>query len=248
MTLHPSVHGFAQAARTYERARPDYPPEVVTWLATRLDLRAGRTVMDLAAGTGKLTRLLLATGATVIAVEPLAAMREVLAEQVPDARILEGTAEAIPLADGSLDAVTVAQAFHWFDGEAALTEIARVLRPGGHLALVWNRRDSEDPLQAAVGELLEPFRAGTPAHGDESWRSAFTPAPAFSPLEIHEVAHAQQVDAEGLVERVASISFVAGLPQDQQAVLLDDVRRVAPESSATFPLRYRTEVFACTRR
>ena len=146
----------------YERARPDYPPEAIAWLAQALDLRAGRTVVDLAAGSGKLTRPLAVLGCEVIAIEPVAEMRAAIG---PTARALDGTAEAMPLPDDSADAVTVGQAFHWFDGPAALAEIERVLRPGGALALVWNRRPVESSaLHAAISELIAPDRGVAPAH------------------------------------------------------------------------------------
>ena len=139
--VHPSAAtGFARSVEAYERARPEYPPEAIAWLAQELDLRPGRTVVDLAAGSGKLTRPLAALGCEVIAIEPVAEMRAAIG---PTARALDGTAEAMPLPDDSADAVTVGQAFHWFDGPRALAEIERVLRPGGALALVWNRRPSE---------------------------------------------------------------------------------------------------------
>ena len=140
--VHPSAAtGFARSVEAYERARPEYPPEAIAWLARELDLRPGRTVVDLAAGSGKLTRPLAALGCEVIAVEPVAEMRAAIGPTATQA--LDGTAEAIPLPDDSADAVTVGQAFHWFDGPKALAEIERVLRPGGALALAWNRRPSE---------------------------------------------------------------------------------------------------------
>jgi len=111
-------------------------------------------VVDLAAGTGKLTRPLLATGAEVVAVEPVAEMRAVLPA---GARAVDGTAEEMPLNTGSVDAVAVAQAFHWFDGDAALAEIHRVLRPDCSLALVWNRRQMDDPVNQAIEELIAPY-------------------------------------------------------------------------------------------
>ena len=124
--IHPTAAaGFSLGAAAYERGRPGYPAEAIGWLAEQLGLRAGRTVLDLAAGTGKLTRALVETGAEVVAVEPVDEMRAQLEAAVPAARALAGTAEEIPLADGAVDAVTVAQAFHWFDRDAAFTEIHR---------------------------------------------------------------------------------------------------------------------------
>jgi SAM-dependent methyltransferase len=139
--------GFARAAAAYERGRPGYPSAAVDFLAARLRLGPGRRVVDLAAGTGTLARSLPATGAEVIAVEPVAEMRAALPAR---ARAVDGTAEA------SADAVAVAQAFHWFDGDAALAEIHRVLRPGGALALVWNRRRTDDSQNLdRIEELLD---------------------------------------------------------------------------------------------
>jgi SAM-dependent methyltransferase len=150
--------GFARSADAYERGRPEYPEAAILHL--RRLLPGQPLVLDLAAGTGKLTRPLLDAGLKVIAVEPVAQMRAALPA---GAEALEGTAEAIPVADGSVDAVTVGQAFHWFDGEAALSEIARVLRPGGLLALLWNRRVDEDPVNIAIERLVGPYRATRPA-------------------------------------------------------------------------------------
>jgi SAM-dependent methyltransferase len=144
------ARSFGAAADAYERARPDYPEAAVDWL-----LPAGaRTVLDLAAGTGKLTRALVARGLEVVAVEPLAEMRATLAAALPEVRALEGTAEAIPLPDASVDAIKVAQAWHWVDPERAAAEAARVLRPGGTLGLVWNRRDERVDWVARLSEVM----------------------------------------------------------------------------------------------
>ncbi len=158
-TLHPDAYSFAGVAELYERVRPEYPDEAVDWLVGRLGLEPGRVVVDLAAGTGKLTRRLVPSGARVVAVEPLPEMRAQLERIVPAADIVPGTAEELPLPDASADAVTVGQAFHWFDPEPAIAEIARVLRPGGALAPVWNIRDLSDPFQAELDELLLPVPA-----------------------------------------------------------------------------------------
>ena len=158
--IHPTAQaGFTAAAEVYERARPGYPDEAVAWVAERLGIGPGRDVLDLAAGTGKLTRQLVPLGARIVAVEPIDAMRAELERAVPAVEALAGTAEAIPLADASVDAVTCAQAFHWFRPDEAAREIRRVLRPGGGLALLWNVRDLDDPKQVACDELLAPHRS-----------------------------------------------------------------------------------------
>jgi len=241
--IHPvAARGFARSPDAYERARPGYPPAAADYLAAQLGLGPGPTVLDLAAGTGKLTRLLLATGADVIAVEPVAQMRAALPEA---ARVLEGTAEAIPLADGACDAATVAQAFHWFDGDAALREIHRVVRPGGRLALVWNRRRMEDPLHRAIEDLIAPHRGDAPAHGSAEWRRAFSRTSLFGPLEEREFANEQELDAEGLADRVGSTSFIAALEPPERDEVLDAVRALAGDGAVR--VRYVTEVQVCPR-
>jgi SAM-dependent methyltransferase len=238
-----AARGFARAADAYDRGRPEYPPDALAWLAGRLGLGPGRRVLDLAAGTGKLTRPLLATGAEVVAVEPVAEMRARIGAA---AQVLEGTAEAIPLGDGAAHAVTVAQAFHWFDGPAALAEIHRVLRPGGALALVWNRRPLDDPVHAEIERLISPYRGATPARASEAWRTAFEHTESFGPLEERTFDHAQPLDADLLADRVGSISFVAGLEPGARERLLSAVRALAADGPVL--LRYVCEVFVCDRR
>ena len=144
------ARSFGVAADVYERARPLYPDEAIEWILPE----GARTVLDLGAGTGKLTRALAARGLEVVAVEPLAEMRTNLAWAAPEARILDGTAEAIPLEDDSVDLITVAQAWHWVDPARATAEAARVLRPGGTLALIWNRRDERVDWVARLGQVM----------------------------------------------------------------------------------------------
>jgi SAM-dependent methyltransferase len=234
--------GFARAAAEYERGRPGYPAEALALLAARLELSAGRVVLDLAAGTGALTHPLVETGARVIAVEPVPEMRASL----PDtARALAGTAERIPLDDSSTDAVTVAQAFHWFDGERALAEIHRVLRPGGRLALLWNRRVDDDPVNQAIEAILAPHREGVPTHDHDEWRAAFDRTALFEPLEEHVFANEQLLDADGLADRVGSISFIASLPEAERAEVLTAARALAVDGSVRVP--YRTQVQVAAR-
>ncbi|HMJ74516.1 MAG TPA: methyltransferase domain-containing protein, partial [Iamia sp.] len=149
-----AAEGFSAGADDYERGRPSYPADAVEVLCRQLGIGPGARVLDLAAGTGKLTRLLVPTGAEVVAVEPVSEMRRRLRANVPQALVLDGTAEKLPLPDRSVDAVTVAQAFHWFDPEVALKEIAWVLKPGGGLGLIWNERDTREPWVDELSRLI----------------------------------------------------------------------------------------------
>src|SRR3954451_8153455 len=232
-----AAEGFSRSAEAYERGRPEYPDAAIEHVVELM--RPGATVLDLAAGTGKLTRPLVAAGLRVVAVEPVAEMRAAL----PGA--LEGTAEAIPLGDGSVDAVTVGQAFHWFDGDAALAEIARVLRPGGLLALVWNRRGEEDPVNRAIEGRVGPYRADTPSHRGSRWRAAFAHTALFGPLAEEMFDNVLEQDADGLEARVGSISFIAALPEGERASVLERARAIAGPGVVTIP--YRTELHTCRR-
>lgn len=235
--LHPATHGFELSADAYERGRPDYPAAAVDWLVERLGIGPGRTVLDLAAGTGKLTRLLIPTGAEVVAVEPIAEMRA----KIAGARVLEGTAEAIPLAGASVDAVTVAQAFHWFRAAEALREINRVLRPGGGLALVSNVRDESNALHAAVSELLAPIEGDVPRGRRHDW------ADVIGATETAMFSHEQLVDEDGFVERFTSISFVASAPAGVRARIEADLRALARADGAPIRLPYVTELCVAYR-
>jgi SAM-dependent methyltransferase len=221
--------GFARSVEAYERARPEYPPEAIAYLARELDLRPGRRVVDLAAGSGKLSRPLAKLGCEVIAVEPVDEMRAAIG---PGIEALAGTAEAMPLADESADAVTVGQAFHWFDGPKALAEIERVLRPGGALALVWNRRPVESSeLHAAITEIIAPYRGDAPSHGSGAWRATF----AGRDLQEQRFDFAQRLDADGLADRVGSTSFIAALDEPERARVLERVRALVDGGAVDVP-------------
>jgi SAM-dependent methyltransferase len=234
--------GYARAVGAYQRGRPGYPPAAVNFLAERLRLGPGRTIVDLAAGTGKLTRPLLATGAEVVAVEPVAEMRAALPA---GARAVDATAEVMPLTAASADAVAVAQAFHWFDGDAALAEIHRVLRSGGALALVWNRRRMDDPLNQAIEELIAPHRGRKSAFHTDAWRVAFERTELFGPLEKRVFPHQQSLDADGLADRIASVSFIAALDAKERAKVLQAVRDLAGADGVT--IHHDTEVEVAQR-
>jgi len=248
--VHPTASAFSGAAAAYEQARPGYPPDIFSWLAAHAGVRPGARVLDLAAGTGKLTRGLVALGAAVVAVEPVAGMRQVLASSVGGAPVVAGVAQAIPLGPGTVDACTVAQAFHWFATDGAVAEVHRVLRPGSVLAVVWNRRDLSDPLQAALQRLLAPLRHGAPAFESGLWRRALEgPAGAtrFAPDGHCSVPWRQPVDVEGVAARVASVSFVAALGASARAAVLERARAAARAIGGSLSLSYTAEA-SCFRR
>jgi SAM-dependent methyltransferase len=247
MSVHPTARAFGGAAEMYDRVRPGYPREAIDWLARVLELGPGSTIVDLAAGTGKLTRPLMAIGARVVAVEPSEGMLAVLRETVPEAEAISGEAERIPLPDRSADAVVVAQAFHWFSHEAALAEIHRVLRRGGALALVWNRRDLTAPAHVLLERVLDPWKGATPRHRDGDWSAALERTPLFEPLAQHELPNDQELAPGGLEERAASTSFIAALPEETRHEALAELREFEARTPPPIVLPHTTELFAFAR-
>jgi SAM-dependent methyltransferase len=248
-----AARGYARAPSAYEQGRPAYPAEAVICLQRELGLEPGRVVLDLAAGTGKLTARLVGTGATVIAVEPVDEMRAALERKLPGVDARSSTAEAVALPDASVDAVTVGQAFHWFRGAEALSEIHRVLRPGGRLGLVWNLRDETVPWVAGLTGIMEPHRGSAPRAASGAWREAFERTALFGPLEEATFRHVHRLTPEGVVARVASVSFVAALGEEERAAVLRSVREVLARDPDTrgraeVELPYRTDVYWCARR
>jgi ubiquinone/menaquinone biosynthesis C-methylase UbiE len=251
--LHPAAAGgFSAGAETYARGRPDYPPALTTWLRDALRLGPGRRVADLGAGTGKFTELLAATGADVAAIEPVEAMRARLAASLPAVTALAGSAEAMPLAEGSLDALVCAQAFHWFSTPAALAEIRRVLKVGGRFGLVWNVRDESTPWVAELTTIMNAHEGDAPRFHTGAWRRLF-PARGFGALHEAAFAHGHAgTPAQVILDRTLSVSFIAALPEVERAGVARAVRdliartpELAGRDAVTFP--YRTQVYWCER-
>jgi SAM-dependent methyltransferase len=253
--VHPAAaHGFDRGAADYAAARPGYPDAAVDLVAAELGVGPGRRVLDLAAGTGILTRALVARGADVVAVEPVAGMRAELRRATPGVEVLDGRAEALPLDDASVDVVTVAQAFHWFDPAPALAEIARVLRPGGGLALIWNGRDESVGWVARWTEIVERGGGGRPYTRRDDWADVVTAhgAGRFTPLERRTFPNPHPTTPEGIVARAASTSWVAARPDDVREAVLDEVRDLvgthpdlAGRDELVFP--HDTHVWWCRR-
>ena len=248
--IHPAAaEGFSRASDAYERGRPDYPQAALDLLAREAGLREGARVLDLGAGTGKLTRQLLRRGARVVAVEPLRAMAAACrAACPPGSPVLQARAEALPLRDGCCELVVAAQAFHWFDAPRALAEAARVLRPGAALALVWNSRDESLPWVARFSEIIHWHRRDVPRYArDGELEATVAAAGLFGPVVRHTVPHAQPLTRALLVDRAASISYVAALPAPEQEQVLDAVRALAAGLPERFELPYRTDVYLARR-
>ena len=247
--------GFERGADDYVAARPSYPSAVFDLLADELGLGPETEVLDLAAGTGKLTEDLVARGARVVAVEPVAAMRERLVALLPDIDARDGTAEALPLDDASVDLVTVGQAFHWFDAPTALAEIRRVLRPGGGLAMIWNVRDETVDWVRELGEIKDEVDGGPPYrhHRDADWEGLVDADGGYDAYTEDWFPNWQDASVEIVVGRTASTSWISALPDDRREAVLDDVRALLARHPATrgrdrFWFPHDTVVQWCRRR
>ncbi len=227
---------FGRAAADYERGRPDWPDEGIDHAIDQLGLTADATVLDLAAGTGKLARKLVPRFHRVIAVEPDDAMRELLETIVPEADVLRGTAREIPLRAGEVDAVFIGEAFHWFARADALDEIARVLSRRGGLVLIWYK-----PLD----RLLPRGFGGDPRTDRQraasgAWKEAFSGS-SFEPLRKAHFEHVRRVDREGVLAYFASISPIASLPDAERHERLEQV--AAQLDGDTYERHWRIDVY-----
>lgn len=237
-----AARGFEAGAAAYELARPGYPDEAVAFLVAALGLVAGTTVCDLAAGTGKFTRRLVELGASVTAIEPVEGMRTQLTKVLPGVTVLDGTAEQIPLPDASVDVVTVAQAFHWFDAPAALEEISRVLKPGGGLAILWNERDEATAWVAEMSRLIRWHERTVSRYQHTDWAEVVAASSHFDPLQEEVVTWEQPLTRELLADRVRSISYIAVMPLPERERLANDVVSLVARRPEPFPLPYLCRV------
>jgi len=243
-----ATDGYTRGADTYVRGRPDFPPAALEWLREDLGLGPGKAVIELGAGTGKFTRLLARTGARVTAVEPITAMRERLARDLPDVHALAGTAQQVPMPDSSADAVVCAQAFHWFASAESLANIHRVLKPGGVLGLIWNVRDQSIGWVAELTRIMAPHEGDAPRYDHGEWRHVF-PAPGFGTLHRRDYRHEHAGPPEQVIfDRVASVSFIAALDEATRSGVLDQVRALiaaTPELSGKDEVRmpYVTQAY-----
>jgi ubiquinone/menaquinone biosynthesis C-methylase UbiE len=245
--LHPRAQEFSKAASVYEGARPAFPVAAVDWLCEQLRITGSTRVLDLAAGTGRLTAPLFERTRQIVAVEPVPEMRAVLEAALPEIEVLDGTAEAIPLPAASVGAVVVAQAFHWFEPGAALAEIARVLEPGGRLGLVWHSPDRSDPLQQRFRAIVEQNRKGAPihlAHDASHYVGADAP---FVQIAAENISDVHRYDADRLVALARSTSHFAALDEARQQAGAEQIRALVG-SSGSVELRYVVELSAFSKR
>jgi SAM-dependent methyltransferase len=235
------ARSFETVAAEYERYRPDYPEEALRWAADELGLATGARVLDVGAGTGKLTRGLVALGFDVVAVEPGAPMVEQLRKAVPEAQALEAPAESIPLDDASVEAAFAGQAYHWFDRERALPELHRVIASGGGVALLWNWWDERDPLQRELGELIG-YAGHQPYREDEG------PGEPWFRLAGQAVLESTpESSPDELVAMLATTSAYLTADPDEREESLRAVHDLASRYGERFPLPRLTYAFAFRR-
>jgi SAM-dependent methyltransferase len=242
--LHPLAQQFAGVADAYERGRPGYPPQAIAIAVREFGLHASDRVADLGAGTGKLTTALVDAGLDVVAVEPLEEMRS----RLRGVEVVAATAEDLPFADGSLAACFSADAFHWFDPDAAAAELHRVLRPRGGVALMWHLPDwSSDPPEwvLKLGKVLDGLRSDHPGFTADQGRGGFDRHGGFTPFKHESVRYTFSTDRERLVANIESISYVAASPDRRR--VLDEVRELVRDVEP-FDAPLRTDVWLTQKR
>ncbi len=220
-SLHPAAQkGFSSAAELYQQVRPGYPAEIVSWLQHQLQLGANSQVIDLGSGTGKFLPYLQQITSHIIAIEPVQEMLAQLQHIYPEIQTLQASSEHLPVAANSVDAVICAQSFHWFANLETLQQIHQVLKPSGHLALIWNQRDINVDWVKALADLIEPWEGNTPRYHSGKWKNVFEQQSLFQ-LENVQTFQQQHIGTiENVVsKRLLSTSFIAAMPEQEQQQL-----------------------------
>ncbi len=257
VTSSPTIHekaakGFQIAGDAYERGRPEYPVEALSYLIESLNITEDSLLVDIGAGTGKFTKLLRNSNAKIIAVEPVDGMRKKFKELLPSLEIVSGTAESMPFENFSVDCAIAAQAFHWFDSQKALVEINRILKSRGRLGLIWNARDESIDWVSKLTSIIDPYEGGAPRYKNLKLQEIFAQTKLFTPLQYRAFQYVQSGDVEMVVDRVASISFISALNQEKRSIVLNEVRRLINNHPQTrlqtkIDIPYRTDVFWCEK-
>lgn len=212
--------GFSSAAELYQSVRPSYPPQVIDWLRQQLQLSGRSQVIDLGAGTGKFLPYLQAITEHILAIEPIEAMLAQLHQAYPTVKTLQACSDALPVSPHFADAVICAQAFHWFANIDSLTQMHRVLKPSGHLGLIWNQRDTQVDWVKALDDLIQPLEGDTPRYHTQQWQNVFQQQSLFQLENVQTFPQQHIGTVEQVVsKRLLSTSFIAALPKAQQQQL-----------------------------
>lgn len=250
MPIHPTASaGFTIGADDYEAARPSYAAEAIDWAFQVCEISTDAHVLDLAAGTGKLTRDLVTRAGLVEAVEPIEAMRQQF-RRVSGVDAKDGIAESIPAQDHAFDAVFVGQAFHWFDPDTSIPEIHRVLLPNGSLTLMWNTRDKSDPIMRQLWELIDTHGKEIPKYRKRKQTDGLPPTKLFNEIARRKFPNPHPMTIQQMLTRVSSTSYIAVLPKSKKQSLLKEAEDLLVphlDGDSALVAKYLTEVF-CYRR
>jgi len=244
MEIHNAAQGFAANTDRYEKARPTYPEEAISYIIETCKIDSKAVVVDVGAGTGKFSRSLVDKKITLIAIEPVKEMIQKFKQVLPSTPIFEGTAEKIPLENKSVDVITAAQAFHWFANHNTLQEFNRILKPEGYLCLIWNSMDEEVEWIHLLQDMLAKQQGNAPRYREGTWKKAFENQTLFGDLNIKQFNHRHYMSFEGIVERILSSSYMAKLPEERIEKMQKDVKEIMVKCNVTGDLfiPYRTEI------